>query len=193
MYRCATVTQAELEQLRRIRDVVRQGRVKRVTPNEIVLDRATLSSEPDRLYVDCSADGLAQQPVVPVFDGDHITLQSVRTCQQVFSAAFIGHIEAAYDNDAKKNELCSVVPHPNTDVDFLRTALANQMNQIRWAKDAELSAWLAGARLDIFGAVAAAAAEVTPTREQAQKLIAENILPSIATLQRLLAEVDAEA
>jgi hypothetical protein len=111
----------------------------------------------------------------------------------VFSAAFIGHIEAAYDNDAKKNELCEVVPHPNTDVDFLRTALANQLNQIRWAKDAELSAWLAGARLDIFGAVAAAAAKVTPTREQAQKLIAENILPSIATLQRLLAEVDAEA
>ena len=130
---------------------------------------------------------------VPVFDGDHITLQSVRTCQQVFSAAFIGHVEAAYENDAKKNELCSVVPHPYTDVDFVRTALANQMNQIRWAQDEELSRWLAGARLDIFGAVAAATAQATPTREEAQKLIAENILPSIATLQRLLVEVDAEA
>ena len=44
---------------------------------------------------------------MPVFAEDRITLQSVRTCQQVFSAAFIGHVEAAYDDEAHKNELCT--------------------------------------------------------------------------------------
>ena len=41
MYRCATVTQAELEQLRRISDIIRLGRVKRITVAEIQLDDGT--------------------------------------------------------------------------------------------------------------------------------------------------------
>ncbi len=191
MYRCATVTQAELEQLRRIHNIVRQGRVKRLEPNEIVLEQGTLPSDPDRLYVDCSADGLARRPVVPIFDGDEITLQSVRTCQQVFSAAFTAHVEVAYADEAKKNELCTVVPHPNTDIDFLRTTLANSLNQIRWALDGELSAWLANARLDIFSPPTGTVEAVTANQE-ALRLFAENLMPSIANLQGLLAEVDAD-
>jgi hypothetical protein len=192
MYRCATVTQAELEQLRRIRDVVRRGRVKRLAPSQIVLEQGTLPSDPGRLYVDCSADGLARRPVVSVFDGDQITLQSLRTCQQVFSAAFIGHVEAAYTDEAKKNELCTVIPHPNTDIDFLRTALTNSLNQIRWGLDPELAAWLAGARLDIFGRAGAASLEDALEMPGPARLFAENLLPGIANLQRLLAELDGE-
>jgi hypothetical protein len=188
MYRCATVTQAELEQLRRIEGIVRQGRVKRLEPDAIVLEQGTHASDTDRLYVDCSADGLARRPVTPIFEGDHITLQSVRTCQQVFSAAFIGHVEAAYSDEAKKNELCSVVPHPNSDIDFLRTTLANSLNQARWAMDPGLAAWLAEARLDIFrgGAVA----DDDPDAQEALRTLGENAIPAIAKLQRLLAEVD---
>ena len=52
--------------------------------------------------------------MVPVFGDDRIVLQTVRHCQQVFSAAFIGHVEASYDDQATKNELCTVVPHPDS-------------------------------------------------------------------------------
>jgi hypothetical protein len=38
MYRCATVTGAELEQLRRITDVVRKGHVKAIEPQSILLE-----------------------------------------------------------------------------------------------------------------------------------------------------------
>ena len=38
MYRCATVTQLELEQLRRIENIVRLGRVQRIDSDIIVLD-----------------------------------------------------------------------------------------------------------------------------------------------------------
>ncbi|MCX5738638.1 MAG: NAD(P)-binding protein, partial [Proteobacteria bacterium] len=170
MYRCATVTEAEIAQLRRIRNVVRHGRVRRIEPSEIVLERGAVPSNPGSLYVDCSADALEKRPVAPVFDGARITLQTVRACQQVFSAAFIGHVEAAYRDEAQKNALCAVVPHPNTDIDYLRVTLANALNDLRWSQDAALCAWIARARLNLFGVPPAApdAAMI----EGAQRLVA---------------------
>jgi hypothetical protein len=78
-------------------------------------------------------------------------LQSVRGCQQIFSAALIAHVEAAYRDDAVRNELCVPLPHPDSDVDWLRLALADYTNQLRWFDDPELMSWLSAARLDLFG------------------------------------------
>ena len=148
MYRCATVTHAELEQLRRIKNIVRLGRVQRIGASSIVLDGGSIDTDGKTLHVNCTADGLERRPVVPIWQPGKITLQSVRTCQQVFSAAFLGHVEAAYDSDEIKNGLCTVVPHPDTDVDFMRSALGNMANQMVWSQDPGLKAWLANSRLD---------------------------------------------
>jgi len=150
MYRCATVTVPELEQLRRIRNVVRKGRVKEISRRHISLEHGEIETDPETLHVDCSADGLAARPPVPVFSGETITLQSLRVCQQVFSAALIGHVEHRYDDEATKNELCTPVPHPDTDVDFIRTTLANAANQARWSQEPALLDWLHRSRLDGF-------------------------------------------
>src|SRR4029453_12572416 len=96
MYHCAIVSHPELEQLRRIADVVRLGHVQQVQPDKIVLDHGTVPAHPNSLYIDCTTGGLPRPPSVPVFDGDRITLQSLRGCQQVFSSALIAHVEAAY-------------------------------------------------------------------------------------------------
>ncbi len=189
MYRCATVTRAELEQLRRVANVVRRGRVKRLEPRQIVLEEGSIQSDAGKLFVDCSADGLARRPVVPVFAGDRITLQSVRTCQQVFSAAFIAHVEASYPGEAEKNALCTVIPHPDSDLDFLRTTLANARNMMRWSQDPELSAWVARSRLDIFHTAAVTSRAGDPLLAEAQQLLAQNMLPALAVLERLLADV----
>lgn len=148
MYRCATVTQAELEQLRRITNIIRNGRVRRIEENILVLDSGTAPTTPTTLHIDCSADGLERRPAKPVFEGSRITLESVRTCQQVFSAAFIGHIEVRYNDETLKNELCTPVPHPYTVTDYLRGQLADIKNASRWAADPELRTWLANARLN---------------------------------------------
>jgi hypothetical protein len=42
------------------------------------------------------------------------------------------------------------VPHPNTDIDWLTTTLAEQRNQITWFEDPELMNWLCVARLDLM-------------------------------------------
>ena len=112
MYRCATVTESEIETLRTITDVVRLGRVERIDADQIVLTDGVVPTGPNVIHIDCTADGLEQRPVVPVFDGNAITLQAVRTCQQVFSAAFIAHVEAAYSDETTKNELATVIPTP---------------------------------------------------------------------------------
>jgi hypothetical protein len=151
MYRCATVTRLELEQLRRITDVVRLGHLLRIDAGRLTLDGGTVAVSGDELYIDCTADGAEKRPATPIFDTGTITLQSVRGCQQIFSAALIAHVEAAYRDDAVKNDLCVPLPHPDTDLDWLRLALADYTNQLRWFDDPELMSWLSAARLDLFG------------------------------------------
>lgn len=188
MYRCSTVTMDELAQLRRINEIIRLGRVKSINTDTIVLDEGSVATSPTTLHVDCSADGLERRPIEPIFTDQKITLQSVRTCQQVFSAAFIGHVEASYDGDAIKNELCTPVPHPDTDIDFLRTSLANFLNGARWAQDEALQSWLQEARLDGFTAPDSSANDVDP---QVAENTIRTVMGAIQNLQKLLAEIDA--
>ncbi|NRA09709.1 MAG: NAD(P)/FAD-dependent oxidoreductase [Myxococcales bacterium] len=144
-YRCATVSLHELEQLRGITDVVRMGRVQRIDATTIVLDEGSVPTDPGKLHVDCTADGLASRPVRPVFDGDTLTLQSLFMCQQVFSAAVIAYVETRYDDEVRKNQLCEVVPHPEFSRDFVRAIHISMMNIEQWA--GAFGKWLRGSRL----------------------------------------------
>ena len=180
MYRCATVTRAELEQLRRIDDIVRLGHVERIEHDRIVLEHGTVPTSTRTLHVHCAADGLARHPPVPVFEGHTITLQALRTCQQVFSAAFTAHVETTIGDEETKNRICIPVPHPDSDIDFLRTTLGNALNQMEWMTHEELTGWLRNSRLDVF----------TPSEEAMGNLGADTILAATGNLQKLLAEVD---
>ncbi len=150
MYRCATVTMAEIEALRSIRNVVRMGHVVEITDNEIRLEEGSIPTTSSVLHVDCTADALATRPSVPVFSANQLTLQAVRTCQQVFSAAFIAYVEATIDDNEEKNRICAPVPHPDSDVDWLRTTLGTMQNGGTWASVPKLQQWLMASRLDPF-------------------------------------------
>lgn len=65
MYRCATVTRLELEQLRRITDVVRMGHLVAVEAGRLILDGGTVAVSGDELYIDCTADGAEKRPPHP--------------------------------------------------------------------------------------------------------------------------------
>ena len=188
MYRCATVTVAELKELRRINNVVRLGRVRHIGGQEIVLDDGSIPTSPDVLHIDCTADGLERRPAVPVFQVGRITLQSVRTCQPVFSAAFISHVEGCYQNDAEKNELCAPIPHPDSDIDWLRTTLANTVKSARWRNDPELNSWLGSSRLDAFSSVGLNG-EPSPAQLEILAKLVEHTPGAITNLQRLLADI----
>jgi hypothetical protein len=150
MYRCAIVSPAELEQLRRVENVVRMGHVKEIEPGRVGLDSGTLPIAGTALYIDCTAVGLGRGDITPVFDTDRITLQTIRTCQPVFSAAAIAHVEAAYADDDTRNTLCRPIPNPEVPLDWLRMMLTYNENQIRWFDEPDMMAWLDSARLNIL-------------------------------------------
>jgi hypothetical protein len=191
MFRCATVTQAELEQLRRITDVVRLGHVQRIDIDTITLDQGTVPTSSRTLHIDCSADGLAQRPTTAVFDGSAITLQTVRPCQNHFSAALIAHVEASYSDDSTKNEFCTPVPHPDTDLDWLRVRVAYMRNELRWSAEPGIQQWIASSRTNMGAGQRPELPQEPEARAEALKqfrLMAEAVTRK---LEELLANVDA--
>ena len=131
-----------------------------------------------------------------LFDGDTITIQTVRTVQPVFSAAFIAHIEASYPDEteqqrAKKNQLCTVVPLPNHDTDWLRATAGQMFNQYQWTQEEGLRDWIANNRLDGFSKLIA-----NVDREDEEKMAVlmkfkDYAMPGIAKAQQFIAELDA--
>jgi hypothetical protein len=187
MFRCATVTTAELDQLRGIRDVVRLGRVRGIAADGITLEDGEVPARPGTCYVDCTADGLGRPPAVPVFADDRITLQPVFTCQATFSTAFIGHLEATHDgDDAAKNALTTPVPIPYVDTDWLRMSVQSNRQALRWSAEPALLDWLTGSRLappPVRGIAAAATQNAT---------FAELIERENEALEKLLADAGIE-
>ena len=186
MYHCEIVSLAELERLRTIGDVVRLGHVSSVGTDHLELQRGTIDA-PRSLYIDCTASGLSRPEPVAVFDGERITLQAVRGCQQVFSAAFIAFVESTDRDDAARNALCRPVPHPDVPLDWLRIALSDNRAQVSWLAEEDVSRWLDASRLnlvrDLFSSLPpdgeARAAAVTaiglalePTNERLEALMA---------------------
>jgi len=147
-YRCATVSREELQSLRRIEKVIRMGRVQRIGAHEIVLEEGSIETEPDRLHVDCTADGLARRAARPLFGDGEITLQSLVMCQQVFSASVVGYIETNFASDSEKNALCDPVPHPNEARDFLMATLVTNANMQKWLR--KFPRWLRKSRLSML-------------------------------------------
>ena len=188
MYRCATVSHPELAQLRRIDDIVRLGHVQSIEPTAIVLDGGSVPSSPSALYIDCTADGAPQRPAKPIFETDRITLQAVRGCQQVFSAAFIAHVEFAYDDDVVKNELCTPIPHPDADLDWLRLTQSDMSNFQRWLGDADLTDWLRSARLNLLADLLPPLSHKPRVRERVVSMFQKRLNTAIERLETLRSE-----
>ncbi len=189
MFHGATISQLELKELRRIKNIVRLGRVERLEKDQIVFEQGTLPTSPDELHVDCSASAITNARITEVFKGDLITPQTVRSYQPVFSAAFIAHIEAAYDDEAEKNAICGVVPLPNHDTDWIRMFSAFMMNQYTWSQHPEIAKWLLDNRLDGFSTLMKSA---SPDDEEKQAIIGRirgNAIPAVTKLQEFMAEI----
>ncbi|MFD1250217.1 NAD(P)-binding protein [Nocardioides ginsengisoli] len=105
-YRGATISPAEVEGLRSIRNVVRAGRVRRVARGRMDFENGQHVDQPlDQVYVDCTATGLRTIEPRPVFESGRITLQYVTPGFACLSAATLGVVEAVLDDDAVKEHL----------------------------------------------------------------------------------------
>ena len=89
------------------------------TPLLVSDEQGEVVLPPGQTVVDCTASAITNLEISQVFSDNTITLQTVRSYQPVFSASFIAHIELTYQDIEKKNNLCSVVPLPNHDFDWV--------------------------------------------------------------------------
>jgi thioredoxin reductase len=189
MYRCATVSQEELVELRRIQKIVRMGRVKRIQKHQVVLEKGSTPTSPDHIHIDCSANGLSYSGAKEVFSGNLITPQTVRTCQPCFSASFIAHVEVTLEDEDKKNELCSVIPLPYHATDWIKMMALRMKNQYNWDKNSDLFKWLQRNRLE--GGFAKRMSSISAGDEQHAILerIRNNIKPASMKLQMFMKEL----
>jgi len=193
MYHAATVTHAELDALRRIKHIVRLGRVQRIEAERIVLQHGSVATDARRLYVDCSASAAERRPAVPIFQGRRIVPQFVRAFQPTFSAALIAHLEARFDDDATKNKLCGVVPLPDAPLSWLSMQAASMANMYRWSKTPGLNAWITASRLDGFSRLMDEADEGDAEKMRVMQLLGTHIVPAAMKLPQLLARAEAQA
>ncbi|MGJ8562090.1 MAG: NAD(P)/FAD-dependent oxidoreductase [Alphaproteobacteria bacterium] len=189
MFHGATISRMELKALQQIKNIVRMGRVSHVKDTEIILDGGTILVSADHVHIDCSARAVSNDVIKPIFEGDLITPQMVRSYQPVFSAAAIAHIEASYEDDAAKNRLCGVVPLPNHDTDFIRFTAAFMMNQYNWGQDAGMKDWLLGNRLDGFSKMVADVDRDDANKMAILKRVRSHAMPAMGKLQEYLAQL----
>lgn len=189
MFHGATVSRDELTQLRRIKNVIRKGRVTRIDTNKIHFGEESIATTANTMHVDCSARAVPVTETYDVFQGNKIVVQTVRSYQPVFSAAFIAHIEATYDDEAHKNDLCQVVPLPNHDTDWLIGTAAQMRNQMRWSQEPGIREWLLSNRLDGFTSLVQPTDDTTEEQMQVLMRIKEAAPKAGANLPKLMGEV----
>lgn len=188
MFHGATVSQDELLELQKIKNVVRKGRVTRLKKGQIEFSKCTLAVSNNSIFIDCSASAVPVTQMYKVFDGKTITVQTVRSYQPVFSAAFIAHIEANYDDNQIKNEICKVVPLPNHYTDWLTGLMSQMQNQKRWSQEPGLRQWLIENRLDAFTRLVQLKDDMSPEHMQVLGRIKQAMPDAIANMPALIKE-----
>jgi hypothetical protein len=183
MYRGTMLSAGELDSLRLIEDVVRLGYVKRIERDRLVLTEGEVPTRADVLHVDCTALGLSDAPVKPIFEPGRITLQSVRHNSPTFNAALLGFVEAHWDDDADKNRLCPPNFFASTTGDWPGMMTRTWQTEQNWLTEPDLMGWVTESRLNLIGALPDHASE-EPVQAAVQSYLA-NVGPAIERLERL--------
>jgi len=190
MFHGATISQLELIELRKIKNIVRLGRVQHLGASEIKLDHGSIPTSPDMIHVDCSASAITNLSSKPVFEEGRITPQTVRAYQPVFSASVIAYVEANYDNDKQKNNLCQVVPLPNHDTDWISMTATQMVNQITWSQDKQLRRWVRSNRLDGFANMIAGIDKSDDKKMQILQRMKNAGFPAMMKLKQYISELE---
>jgi hypothetical protein len=119
MFRGAIVSRDEVDRLRQIERVVRQGHVRHIGTDRIVMADGDVSTTRGEVHVDCTARGIGAAPARPIFERSRITIQSLSGGFTTYNAALVGFVEAGRDDDAEKNRLCPPLAPPTLATDWI--------------------------------------------------------------------------
>jgi len=155
MSRGAMLSEAELELLQQITDVVRLGHVRRIDRERITLDDGSVPTTPGTLHVHCAAIGLARPPLRAIFQADRVTIQPLFWSFACYPAALLGVIEATIDDDAEKNRVCPPIKYWDEPRDYLSAYLARMVHDRACAAHPAVVAWSRATRLNAMSGLSA--------------------------------------
>jgi len=188
MYRCAIVSEHELEQLRRVTNVVRMGHVCSISPGKVTLEQGELAVDEGALFINCSADGIPRKRPQPIFQPGRIVPQYVRMCSPTFSGALVAKVETLLDNDDEKNALTKPAPIPDVPADWVEIELNQAANRAAWQQHDDLLGWLARSRLDQFTMMALRAiSEGDQAKLQLLERFQKAIPPAVGNMASMVA------
>ena len=183
MYRGAIVSETEQERLEQIERVVRQGRVRSIDTDRIVLDDGEIPTDRRTVHVDCTAYGLRAAPTRPIFENGRVTPQSLMSGFTTFNAALIGFIEAARDDDADKNRLCPPVAYASRPIDWVSSFEGGFRVLGQLMTEPDMAAWLGRCRLNTTRGMRAHLGD--PRMQAALGKWFEHLEPALANVARL--------
>ena len=190
MFHYATISTGEVEQLRRIKNVIRQGRIERIENDRLVMANGDeIPAPPDTLYIDCTATAVDfGNETRKVFEADKITLQSLFSPLVTMSASIIGYVEANFEDDMVKNRLCDPNILADNPTEWMTSFAGNLMRQNAWSQEPELNDWLMKNRLSPLGKSIDKSTFEDPDQAAVVKRIQDNAMPAVMNLQKLIAE-----
>jgi len=141
MAKAPTLGEWELDRLRTIEHVVRQGHVEHITRREMVFADAAVPLPPDTLVVHCAASGLQYPPLVPLWGPDAIRLQTIRAGFPCFCAALAGYVEATRDDDRERNRLCPPNLYPDRPADWVRMQVRGALAAHGYNAEPDIADW----------------------------------------------------
>ena len=190
MMHYATISHGEVAQLRSVKNVVRRGHVERVASDRLLMANGdTIAAESNTLYIDCTATAVqfVGSKTVPVFSGNHITLQAIRAPLVATSAAMTAYVEAHLEDETEKNQLCTPIELSDTPAEWLNSVLCNMISQGRWSKDDQIREWFARCRLNPARPMPDDQKITDPEFFALRQRIGESAKPAVGNLQKLLA------
>jgi hypothetical protein len=184
MFRGAIVSEAEVQLLRQIEDVVRIGHVLSIERHAIVLEGGQIPTNDDTVHVHCAARGLIRRPLRPIFEPERVTIQPIFWGFSCYQFATLGMIEAVIESDEEKNRLCTPIPYWEENDDYLSSFLATMVgNRLRAAHPA-IASWTQTSRLNPVSGVAGYRND--PRVVEASERIKRSGAAAVANLQKLL-------
>ena len=190
MMKGGTASVWEVEQLRRVENVVRFGHVERIERDRIVLENGSIPTTPSHLHVHCAASGLSDNPPRPIFTDDTITLQLVTRVGLTLSGGLQGFLESTGRTTEEKNKLCPPTVMPHTPFDYLRVIMAGISTELSWQEAPELQEWVDRSRLNLLSGLGQN--DDHATVRELQGRFFDSLFPALEKLQVFAAQATPE-
>ena len=149
MYKGAILNDYERDQLKRIERIVRQGRVRHIGSERVLMEQGELPTDSNQVHVDCSASGFRSAPLVPIFQPGKMVLQSLIGGFTTYNAALVAFIESTARSDEEKNRLCPPVAQIVAPLDWIRMIRGVMQSSMLHAPEEDISEWQSQARLNL--------------------------------------------